>query len=130
MENGWQKHRRAKKWLRKPNNMGGPMYFYVPDDTLWMTMPNGLFMQVDGNTGMLRDTIASFHKSLLRMVFSSWRCQASVTRQWRYKIGLFSFNDSGEAGESHDAFASAEDCRFTSSDACLAAIDEDEEEDA
>lgn len=129
MDNGWQKHKRAPKWLRKPNSIGGPVYFYLPDDTLWMTGPNGLFVRVDGSTGMLAESISVFNSSLQRMVFSSWKCRTSVTRQWRYKIGLFSFADSAASLESNDAYKSAEDCRFTSSDACLLdSIGEDDEQ--
>jgi len=128
MGNGWQKHKRAPKWLRKSTGFGSPVYFYLPDDSLWMTMPNGLFMSVDECSGLLADTRACFNNSLLQMCFSSWRCQASVTRQWRYKISLFgvSAGDLSHA-ESHDAYASAEDCRFTSSDALLLASPDEHE---
>lgn len=116
---GWQKHKRAPKWLRKEGGLSGPMYFYLPDDSLWMTMPNGLFMCVDEYDGLLADAASSFNSSLLLMCFSSWRCQASVTRQWRYKISLFGMSAADSTSASQDPYASAEECRFTSSDALM-----------
>jgi len=127
MGNGWQKHRRTHKWLRKPS-IDGPVYFYVPDDSLWMTMPNGLFMCLDGCKSVLADSITTFNSSLVQLVFRSWKCKTSVTQQWRHKIGLFNLGDSAGSCESYDAYASAEDCRFTSSDACLVAESSEEEE--
>lgn len=121
--NGWQKHRRALEWLRKPKGFGGPAYFYLPDDSLWMTMPNGLFMCVDMCSESLAATVASCKSSLLQSCFSSWRCQASITRQWRYKISLFGMSAADSTTQSHDPYASAEDARFTSSDAQLEALD-------
>lgn len=124
MPNGWQKHKQAPKWLRKSRNLSGPVYFHLPDDTLWMTMPNDLFMQVDECTGVLAATRASFNNSLLRMCFSGWHCQVSIIKQWRFKISLFGGN-ADETSESHDAYASAEEARFTSSDALYLAAEEE-----
>lgn len=124
MASGWQKHKRAPKWLRKATGSGGPVYFYLPDDSLWMTMPNGLFMCVDESGGLLADSIASFNSSLLEMCFSCWHRQASVTKQWRYKISLFGSTTAGSTGESHDPYASAEEARFTSSDAFFGALED------
>jgi len=115
---GWQKHRRASKWLRKPGGFGGPVFFFLPDESLWTTTPSGLFMSVDECAGFLTSATNSFNESLLRMCFSTWRTQASVTIQWRYKISLFgSSADDSTMDKSHDSYASAEAERFTSSDA-------------
>lgn len=125
MSNGWQRHRRSPNWLRKTNNSGGPVFFYLPDDSLWMTMPNGLFMSVDECSGLIAAGIACFNSQMLRMCFSSWRCQASVTRQWRYKIHLFGGSDADLTTASQALYNSAENARFTSSDACLDASCDD-----
>lgn len=122
--NGRQKHRKTEKWLRKPKGFGGPAFFYLPDDSLWMTMPNGLFMCVDEYTESLSAKLASSKNSLLVSCFSSWRCQASITRQWRYKIQLFGMNTVDSTSQSYDPYASAEDARFTSSDAQLEALED------
>jgi len=121
--NGWQKHRKAEKWLRKPKGYGGPAFFYLPDDSLWMTMANGLFMCVDEYTESLSAQLASSKNSLLVSCLSSWRCQASITRQWRYKIALFGVSNVDSTSQSHDPYASAEDARFASSDAQLEALE-------
>lgn len=121
MANGWQRHKRAPNWLRKPKSIGGPVYFYKPDDSLWMTMPNGLFMCADECSGLIAAAATCFNDSLLRMCFSSWRCRASVTRTWRFKMSLFGMSAADSTSASQDAYASAEDVRFTSSDALLVA---------
>jgi len=117
MGNGWQKHKRAPKWMRKAKSISGPVYFYLPDDSLWMTMPNGLFLQVDECSGVLEAAAISHNESLLRMCLSSWQSRASVTRVWRYKMSLFGCNAADSTTASQEAFASAEEARFTSSDA-------------
>lgn len=123
---GWQRHLRAPNWVRKPKGLGGPVFCYKPGDSLWMTMPSGLFMCVDNCDGLLEVAAASHHTKLLRTCFSSWRCRTSVSKTWKYKMALFgSSGDDSTAADScvssWDAYASAEAERFTSSDAMLCA---------
>jgi len=132
---GWQSHKRAPNWLRKPKNFGGPVYFYLPDSSLWTTMPNGLFMQVDECSGVLEAAAISHNETLLRVCLNSWSSRASVTRVWRYKMSLFGCNAADSTTASQEAFASAEEARFTSSDAIFGAsfgpledVDEEDED--
>eukprot|EP00928_Gymnodinium_smaydae_P094490 TRINITY_DN7944_c0_g1_i2.p2 TRINITY_DN7944_c0_g1~~TRINITY_DN7944_c0_g1_i2.p2 ORF type:complete len:281 (+),score=25.07 TRINITY_DN7944_c0_g1_i2:1133-1975(+) len=85
---GWQWHETAPKWLRKPNNFEGHVYFYLPNESLWRTLPSGLFVCVDTYESALAVLSSSLHHYLLRTCLRGWSCQVSIIKRWRHKISI------------------------------------------
>lgn len=83
---GWQRHTESPKWLRKETELDGPVFFYMPKESLWMVMPNGAFACVDVYHSAVAAFAVATQKGLLRSCLLSWQGQAHTVRLWRQKI--------------------------------------------
>jgi len=100
---GWQCHPTAKKWLRKETDSEGEVFFYLPNESLWVQMRQGVFVCVDTYHAALAAFISSSTGMLLRTCLMSWRNQASVVGTWRKRIRVMaSLAGAGAASEAED----------------------------
>lgn len=85
---GWQCHPRAPNWLRKSADSDGPVFFYLPSETLWKETRSGGFVCMSTYHSALTTLISASLGALARSCFAGWRNQACVVAAWRRRIGF------------------------------------------
>lgn len=83
---GWS---RAGNWLKKKtSDCDGPVYFYVPTETLWHQGVDGSFVCLQTYQAALASLIFKDQQGLQRVVMQSWRNQVLVVQAWRQRIRI------------------------------------------
>lgn len=96
---GWQCHPAAQNWLRKQTDAEGHVFFYLPNESLWMQLRPGAFVCVDTYHEALAAFISAASGTLLKTCLLSWRSQASVVGAWRKRIRVMKAAAAGGAAE-------------------------------